>query len=52
MKLYKEQRINHWIRLNGQIQLIGRTYFSGYCGYDWGNDLDGYRLLIELGYRF
>ena len=52
MKMYTEQRISRWIRLNGQVQLIGRTYFSGYCGYDWGNDVDGYRLLIELGYRF
>jgi hypothetical protein len=52
LKVYDENRTSSWVRLNAQIQLIGRTYFSGYGGYDWGNDIEGYRGLLELGYRF
>ena len=52
LKIYDEQRLSHWLRLNGQIQLFGRSYVSGYCGYDWGSDVHGYRVLAEVGYRF
>jgi hypothetical protein len=45
------KRTRIWLRLNGQFQLIGRTYLSGYYSHEWGDDFKGYRVLTEIGYR-
>ncbi len=45
-------RINQWLRLNGQFELPARFYLSSTYEYNWGDDLNGHRLLFDLGYRF
>jgi len=47
-----QDRNSYWLRLNGSMQVFGRTYISGYYSYEWGDDFKGYRLLAEMGYRF
>lgn len=47
-----DKRTNHWVEISGQAD-IGRHYW---CGAQFqsesGDDLKGYRILGELGYRF
>ena len=52
VKLDGQDRNRYWLRLNGSLQLFGRTYLSGFYSYEWGDDFKGYRLLAEMGYRF
>lgn len=46
------ERTNQWLRLNGQFQLIRRVYVSTQYEYGLGEDVEGHRLLAEIGYRF
>jgi hypothetical protein len=48
----KIDRIQNWLRINGQLQLWGKTYLSGYYNYEWGDDVEGQRILAEIGYYF
>ena len=45
-------RINQWVRLETQIQLIKRFYISSQYEYDFGEDVEGHRVFAEIGYRF
>ncbi len=45
-------RSSHWARVEGQLVLPARFHLSGSYEYDWGDDVEGHRLLAELGYRF
>jgi hypothetical protein len=51
-KLDGRERSRYWLRINGRLQLFGRTYLSGFYSHEWGDDFKGYRLLAEIGYRF
>ena len=46
------QLFHYWLRFNGHLQMIGKTYLSGYYTYEWGDDLKGHKVLAEFGYRF
>ena len=52
IKNQNSNRMNHWLRLNGQMELPARLYFNTTYEYDWGSDVKGHRLLMEFGYRF
>ncbi len=52
LKETSTNHMNNWLRLNGQLELPWQTYFSGNYEYDWGDDVEGHRILAELGYRF
>jgi hypothetical protein len=52
IKVDGQKRSRYWLRLNGQFQLFGRTYLSGFYSHEWGDDFKGYRILAEVGYRF
>jgi hypothetical protein len=45
-------RINRSVRVEGQIQLIKRFFVSTQYEYGLGEDVDGRRLFVEIGYRF
>jgi hypothetical protein len=47
-----QKRHNYWIRLNSQFYIYSGMYLTGYYGYNWGDDREGYNFLIEIGYRF
>lgn len=47
-----ETRNSRWARLNMDLYLFRHIFFVGQYEYDWGDDLQGQRFLIELGYRF
>jgi len=51
-KLDGQKRSRYWLRLNGRLQMFGRTYLSGFYSHEWGDDFKGYRVLAEIGYRF
>jgi len=51
-KLDGQNRSRYWLRLNGRLEIIGRTYLSGFYSYEWGDDFIGHRVLAEIGYRF
>ncbi len=52
--LKADNSANHrnWIRFNSQWELPLDMFMSGEYQYDWGDDLNGQRFFIELGYRF
>ncbi len=45
-------RSNHWARLSGDLQLPYRLWLYGEYEIDRGDDFDGSRALLQLGYRF
>jgi len=47
-----EKRNNEWARLTGTLQLPRRFYVRAEIEYDVGDDLEGQRLIVELGRRF
>jgi hypothetical protein len=47
-----ETRNSRWARLNMNMYLFRHLFFAGQYEYDWGDDLQGQRFLVELGYRF
>jgi len=47
-----EPRANQWARLSGTLQLPAGLYLYGEYEYDTGDDFEGDRAGIELGYRF
>lgn len=47
-----EGRNNEWARLTGTLQLPRRFYVRTEIEYDVGDDLEGQRLIVELGRRF
>jgi hypothetical protein len=47
-----ESRSAQWLRLAGRLQLPRGLYCVGDFQYDRGDDLDGPRALVELGYQF
>lgn len=52
IKNVNNNRLNQWLRLTGQLELPARFYLNSTLEYDWGHDLKGQRILVELGYRF
>ncbi|MCK6619379.1 MAG: hypothetical protein HUU32_15065 [Calditrichaceae bacterium] len=47
-----ESRTNRWARAYVDVMLLRRVFVSGQYEYAWGQDLDGQRILAEIGYRF
>lgn len=47
-----ESRNNQWVRANTYLALLRHWFFSGMYEYGWGEDLEGTRMYLELGYRF
>ncbi len=45
-------RSNHWLRLNGNLQIFRHIYLDENYEYIWGSDSPGHRIYIEMGYRF
>lgn len=45
-------RENQWLRLSGTVQLPLRIYLFGEYELSTGDDLDGDRATLEVGYRF
>lgn len=52
LKETSTNNMNNWLRLNGQLELPLQMYLSGNYEYDWGDDVEGHRILTELGFRF
>ena len=46
-----ETRKNQWLRLSGTLQLGRRFYLLGELESATGDDLEGERLFLQLGYR-
>lgn len=51
LKASQDYRNNQWVRVNTLTDFLRRLYLSGQYEYDWGDDVNGHRLLLELGYR-
>jgi hypothetical protein len=47
-----QQRTTQWLRLLGRAELGHRVYLQGDLEYDTGDDLEGPRGFLELGYLF
>ncbi|HSM13927.1 MAG TPA: hypothetical protein VLA66_07640 [Thermoanaerobaculia bacterium] len=47
-----DSRLNQWIRVSGTVQLPARLFLFGEYEIQTGDDLEGDRAMIELGYRF
>jgi len=47
-----QNKLNQWVRLNGQIELPARLYLTGTYSYEFGDDRQGHTFITELGYRF
>lgn len=47
-----EARTNQWVRLSGTAQLPARLYLIGEYELLMGDDVEGDRALLEIGYRF
>ncbi len=45
-------RNNEWVRGTLYMALFRRMFLSHQFEYSWGDDLDGQRIYVELGYRF
>jgi len=45
-------RSNQWARLSGTVQLPGRLWLYGEYEVQTGDDFEGDRAFVELGYRF
>lgn len=52
LKVNKQDRLNHWLRLDGQVELPLHMFLSSDLEYDWGDDSEGFRVFAEIGYRF
>ncbi len=52
MDRYDENRINQYVNLTFSIPVWSKIYLFGHYYYDWGDDMEGHRILTELGYRF
>ena len=51
LTLTREVRENQWLRLSGTLQLGRRFYLLGELESATGDDLEGERLFLQLGYR-
>ncbi len=51
LKASQGSRNNQWSRINLITDFLKRLYFSGQYEYNWGDDVQGHRILLELGYR-
>jgi hypothetical protein len=51
LKASQNYRNNQWVRVITLTDFLRRLYLSGQYEYDWGDDVNGHRLLLELGYR-
>ena len=49
--LFSESLDTQWIRLGGWIELPRRIFGRAEIEYDTGDDLEGYRVNLGLGYR-
>jgi len=49
---YDENRLNQYVNLTFSIPVWSKIYLFGHYYYDWGDDMEGHRILTELGYRF
>jgi hypothetical protein len=47
-----QSRVNQWLSLLDQIELAYGFYIFSQYEYNFGDDLKGYRILAEVGYRF
>ena len=47
-----KQRINQYMNFNFSVPVWSGLYLQGQYYYDWGDDMQGHRVLAELGYRF
>lgn len=52
LKSSNANNVNQWASFNANFELPLNLYLSGSYEYDWGNDVEGQRILAELGYRF
>lgn len=50
--LHTAARQNQWVRLSGTWQLPLQLYLMGELEYDTGDDLEGQRYTLEIGYHF
>lgn len=46
-----QDRINRYLNLNLTLPVWQRIYFMGNYYFDWGDDMQGHRVLTEFGYR-
>jgi hypothetical protein len=51
LKADATDRRNQWVRINVLSDLVYRLFLSGHYEYDWGDDVNGHRILFEIGYR-
>jgi len=51
LKAQNQNRVNQWVRLNALGDIINNFFWSGQYEYNWGEDLKGHRILMEIGYR-
>jgi hypothetical protein len=49
---FNRDTTTQWLRLSGWIELPARLFARAEVEYDTGDDLEGYRLDLGLGYRF
>ncbi len=52
MELTDEHRMNQYLNLTFSVPLWSKIYLFTHYYYDWGDDMQGHRVLTELGYRF
>ncbi len=48
----QSDRANEWLRLDGRFELPGALFASGQLEWLSGDDLDGIRAFLDVGYRF
>ena len=46
-----EYRVNQYLNFSLSLPVWDRIYVLGQYYYDWGDDMQGHRVLTELGYR-
>ncbi len=51
LKTSQTKRHNQWSRFQLWTNLPYHFYFSGQYEYDWGDEINGNRILLEIGYR-
>jgi len=52
LKAGNTNRNNQWGRISTMANIYYRFYINGQYEYNWGDDINGHRVLLELGYRF
>jgi len=52
LKSLDGNRVNQYLNLTFSVPVWARIYFFGHYYYDWGDDMQGHRVLTEVGYRF